>query len=198
MLGFEPSDSRAGTQPAEPRGSSPPDRESRALVSEVPCSEAQTVSRSSLPLLRGKGSRKESRSGQREPPRRVAEEWEGKVKVPCEAGRVWQVLTTPKKRGFPGGSDGQESACNAGGPSSIPRSGRSPGEGNGSPLLYACLEHPTDRGAWWGMLPRAAESDMAEATAHQKREGRTKEENVLNSSVGREFALTLLSLEMTE
>ena len=46
--------------------------------------------------------------------------------------------------------------------------------------------------------PRAAESDMAEATAHQKREGRTKEENVLNSSVGREFALTLLSLEMTE
>ena len=65
MLGFEPSDSRAGTQPAEPRGSSPPDRESRALVSEVPCSEAQTVSRSSLPLLRGKGSRKESRSGQR-------------------------------------------------------------------------------------------------------------------------------------
>ena len=72
------------------------------------------------------------------------------------------------------------------------------GEGNGSPLLYACLEHPTDRGACWGMLPRAAESDMAEATAPQKRGGGTREENVLNSSVGREFVLTLLSLEMTE
>ena len=45
--------------------------------------------------------------------------------------------------GFPGGSDGQESACNAGDPGS----GRSPGEGNGNPLLYPCLENPMDRGA---------------------------------------------------
>ena len=50
--------------------------------------------------------------------------------------------------GFPGGSDGKESACNAGGMGSIPGSGRSPGEGHGSTLQYACLENSMDRGAW--------------------------------------------------
>ena len=40
------------------------------------------------------------------------------------------------------------SACSAGGPGSIPGSGRSPGEGNGNPLQYSCLETPMDRGAW--------------------------------------------------
>ena len=48
----------------------------------------------------------------------------------------------------PGGSDGKVSAYNAGDPSSIPGSGRSPGEGNGNPLQYSCLENPMDRGAW--------------------------------------------------
>ena len=52
-------------------------------------------------------------------------------------------------RGFPGGSDGKESACNAGDPGSIPGSGRSPGEGNVYPLQYTCLENSTDRGTWW-------------------------------------------------
>ena len=45
-------------------------------------------------------------------------------------------------RGFPGGSDGKESACNAGDPGLIPRSGRSPGEGNDYPLQYSYLENP--------------------------------------------------------
>ena len=49
-------------------------------------------------------------------------------------------------RGFPGGSDSKESACNAGDPDSIPGSGRSPGEGNGYPLQYSCLESSMDRG----------------------------------------------------
>ena len=49
---------------------------------------------------------------------------------------------------FPGGSDGKESAWNAGDPGSIPGLGRSPGEGNGCPLQYSCLENSTDRGAW--------------------------------------------------
>ena len=44
-------------------------------------------------------------------------------------------------RGFPGGSEGKESACNVGHPSMIPGSGRSPGEGNGNPLQYSCLEN---------------------------------------------------------
>ena len=49
---------------------------------------------------------------------------------------------------FPGGSDGKESACNAGDLGLIPGSGRSPGEGNGNPLQYSCLENPMDREAW--------------------------------------------------
>ena len=50
-------------------------------------------------------------------------------------------------QGFPGGSNGKESACNAGDPGSIPGSGRSPGEGNGNPLEFSCLGNPMDRGA---------------------------------------------------
>ena len=46
--------------------------------------------------------------------------------------------------GFPGGSEVKASASNAGDPGSIPGSGRSPGEGNGNPLQYACLENPMD------------------------------------------------------
>jgi len=49
---------------------------------------------------------------------------------------------------FPGGSEGKGSACNMGGPGSIPRLGKSPGEGNSNPLQYSCLENPMDRGAW--------------------------------------------------
>ena len=48
---------------------------------------------------------------------------------------------------FPGGSDGKESACSARDWSSVPGSGRSPGEGNGNPLQYSRLENPLDRGA---------------------------------------------------
>ena len=51
-------------------------------------------------------------------------------------------------RGFSHSSVGKESACNAGDPGSIPGSGRSPGEANGNPLQYSCLENPMDRGAW--------------------------------------------------
>ena len=46
--------------------------------------------------------------------------------------------------GFPGGSDGKESACNAGDADSVPESGRSPGGGKGNPLQYSCLENPID------------------------------------------------------
>ena len=51
--------------------------------------------------------------------------------------------------GFPGGSDGKESTCNAGDLGLIPGSGKSPKEGNGYPLQYSCLGNPMDRGAWW-------------------------------------------------
>ena len=50
--------------------------------------------------------------------------------------------------GFPCSSIGKKSACNAGDLGSIPGSGRSPGEGNGNPLQYSCLENPMDKGTW--------------------------------------------------
>ena len=59
---------------------------------------------------------------------------------------------------FPGGSDGKESACNTGDLGSIPEMGRSPGEGDGCPLQYSCLENPTDRGAWRATVHRVAKS----------------------------------------
>ena len=51
-------------------------------------------------------------------------------------------------RNFPSGSDGKASACKVEDLGSIPGSGRSPGEGNGNPLQYSCLENPMDRGTW--------------------------------------------------
>ena len=69
---------------------------------------------------------------------------------------------TPFCWGFPGGSDGKESACNAGHPGSIPGSGRSPGEGNGNPLQYSCLGNSMDRGAWQAIVHGVTESDMTE------------------------------------
>ena len=61
--------------------------------------------------------------------------------------------------GFPGGSDGKESVFNAGDLGSIPVLGRSPGEGNGNPLQYSCLETPMDRGAWWATVYGVTKSD---------------------------------------
>ena len=55
---------------------------------------------------------------------------------------------------------GKESACNARKEGLIPRSGRSPGEGNGNPLQYSSLGNPMDRGAWWATVHGVAESDM--------------------------------------
>ena len=81
-------------------------------------------------------------------------------KVECLAGN-WQRIEW--SLGFPGGSVGKESACNARDLSSIPESGRSPGEVNGNPLLYSfffffypllysCLVNPLDREAWWATV----------------------------------------------
>ena len=63
--------------------------------------------------------------------------------------------------GFSGGSEVKVSASNAGDPGLIPESGRFPGEGNGNPLRYSCLENPMDRGAW-------------RATVHGVEKGRTR------------------------
>ena len=60
--------------------------------------------------------------------------------------------------GFPGGSEVKASACNVGDLGSIPGSGRSPGEGNGNPLQYSCLENPMDGGAWRATVHGVAKS----------------------------------------
>ena len=74
-----------------------------------------------------------------------------------------------KEMDFPGGPDGKESACSAGDLGSIPGSGRSPGEGNGNPLQYSCLEYSMDRRlagySPWGHK----ESDMPERLIHTKK-----------------------------
>ena len=71
--------------------------------------------------------------------------------------------------GFPGGLEVKASAWNAGDPGSIPGLGRSPGEGNGNPLQYSCLENPMEGGAWLGSNPWGRkESDMTERLQDRK------------------------------
>ena len=70
-------------------------------------------------------------------------------------------FSSPLLRGFPGGSEGKASACNAGDLGLTPGSGRSPGEGNGNPFQCSCLENPREGGVdLWG----GTESDKTEAT----------------------------------
>ena len=60
--------------------------------------------------------------------------------------------------GFPGDPYSKESACSAEAPGSIPGSGRSPGDQNGNPLQYSCLENPMARGARWSAVHGVAKS----------------------------------------
>ena len=71
-------------------------------------------------------------------------------------GPVFMLLLFPPQP-F-GGSEVKASACYAGDLGSIPGSGRFPGEGNGNPLQYSCLENPMDGGAWWATVHGVAKS----------------------------------------
>ena len=83
---------------------------------------------------------------------------------------AWNPLQTNELRhvyvciythlGFPGGSEGKESASSAGDGGLTPGSGRSPGGGNGCPLQYSCREHPTDREAWRAAVRGVAKSQI--------------------------------------
>ena len=74
------------------------------------------------------------------------------------AATLWGFGIITHFIGFPGGSDGKESACSAGDWGLIPGSGRSPGEGNGNPLQYSCLENSMDRGVWLVSVHEVAKS----------------------------------------
>ena len=84
--------------------------------------------------------------------RRDNKEWGGGMTSPIQRRSFCKLWV------FPGGSDGKESAYSVGDPGSIPGSGRSPGEGNGNPLQYSCLENPMNRGTWQATVHRVAKS----------------------------------------
>ena len=69
-------------------------------------------------------------------------------------------------RGLPYSSDGKESACNARDLGSIPGSGRSPGEGNGNPLQYSCLENLMDRGILQAIVHGVTKSQTQLSDSH--------------------------------
>ena len=78
--------------------------------------------------------------------------------------------------GFPGVSDGKESACNAGNLGSILGLGRFPGEGNSYPLQYSCLENSMKRGAWQATVHGIVKSDTTEQLPQRVRHDLTTEQ----------------------
>ena len=99
---------------------------------------------------------------------------DGSGAVPCACLAVMNspnfiIRFTTWYSGFPRGSGGKVSACNAGDLGSIPGSGRSPGEGNGNLLQYSCLENSMDCGLWQASVHRVTkESDMTKVTWHAR------------------------------
>ena len=83
---------------------------------------------------------------------------------------------------FPGGSDGKVPACKVGDPGLIPGSGRSPGEGNGHPLQYSCLENSMDGGAWWPTVQGVTKS-QTQLSNFTLFENTVKNKNFMYSSV---------------
>ena len=78
--------------------------------------------------------------------------WNGQHMLESTSGFTYLYILSPARLGFSPGSDGKESACNAGHLGLIPGSGRSPAEENGYPLQYSCLENSMDGGAWWATV----------------------------------------------
>ena len=120
---------------------------------ECSCYQIKLGSPCTAKLMPGQGARKYSIYNQ------APSEQNGELTVKNTEGRVSQDSVRERVLGYvissctdlwqsDGGLEGKASACNAGDLGSIPGSGRSPGEGNGNPLQYSCLENPMDREAW--------------------------------------------------
>ena len=94
-------------------------------------------------------------------------------------------------------SAGKESACNAGDTGdtgAIPGSGRSPGEGNGSPLQHPCLENPMDRGAWQATAHGVSESDKTERLSTHAHRQRVYKLKALRGNLARDTDLDDLKI----
>ena len=85
----------------------------------------------------------------------------------------WLYSRKALKIEFPGGSDGKESACNAGDPGSMLGSKRSPGEGYGNPFQYSCLGDSMDRGAWWATVHGVTKSRTGLSNCHLRFQDRS-------------------------
>ena len=98
-----------------------------------------------------------------------------------------------------GSSDGKESACNEGDPGLTPGSGRSPGEGNGYPLQYSCLENSMDRGAWRATVHKVAQSQTRLSTrAHTHTHTHSVDTTLIDSSVQFSHSVVSNSLRLHE
>ena len=86
----------------------------------------------------------------------------------CKSEKVNQRHSR-ERRGFPSSVDGKASAWNEGDLGLIPGSGRSPGEGNGNPLQYSCLENSMDRRAWWATVHGVVKSQTRLSDSHTQR-----------------------------
>ena len=86
--------------------------------------------------------------------------------------------------GFPGGSDGKVSDCNARDQGLSPGLGITPGRRNGNPLQYSCLENSMDRGAWWATVHGVAELDMTERLHFTSIQGESHPPGLLLCSFG--------------
>ena len=94
---------------------------------------------------------------------------EKKRKIIKESWKCFHELNSFRP-GFPGGSEFKASACNAGDLGSIPELEGYPGEGNGYPLQYSCLENPLDRGAWRATVPGVTKSQTRLCTLNHRKE----------------------------
>ena len=84
----------------------------------------------------------------------------------CKSSEVFNNELKITKLTLSGGSDGKQSACNTGGPGSIPGSGRSPRKGNGNPFQYSCLENSMHRWAWWDTVHGVTKSQTQMSNQH--------------------------------